>query len=245
MVSSYNGWTASKSRSAIGVGKFVVNGVEFVGGVKQGPVAEVLGYVMAQFDKRVEKLKNPGCWGHNFRPNRNANNLSCHSSGTAVDANAPKHPNGRYPTFTARQITEIRHILAEVDHVVRWGGDFHGTKDTMHFEIVGNLAAVQRVAKKIQAHHAAAAKAGPQARIQKREAAKPLGTPVDKVLLHVGMKGTTVKTAQQLLIKHGIHVVADGDFGHGTERGVMAFQRSKRMTPDGKIGPKTWAALRK
>src|SRR5690606_39638530 len=45
---------------------------------------------------------------------------------------------------------EIRKILAEVDGTVRWGGDFSGTKDEMHFEIVGTGAQVAQVARRIK-----------------------------------------------------------------------------------------------
>ena len=37
---------------------------------------------------------------------------------------------------------------------------------------------------------------------------------------------------------------ADGWFGKGTDTQVRAFQRSRSLSPDGVVGPKTWAALR-
>ncbi|MGW5398470.1 peptidoglycan-binding domain-containing protein [Streptomyces sp. NPDC003952] len=36
----------------------------------------------------------------------------------------------------------------------------------------------------------------------------------------------------------------DGDFGKATEDAVKAFQRSRGLSPDGKVGPNTWARLR-
>lgn len=157
MATSYNGWPASTNRSAIGVVPFAVAGVEFPGGVRKGDVATVFGWVALQFHRRVEKLVNPGCWGYSFRQNRNANNLSCHSSGTAIDCNAPKHPNGvpTTRTFTAKQIKEVHQILAEIEElseVVHWGGDWTGTPDSMHFEIHDNdKAKLARVARRIRA----------------------------------------------------------------------------------------------
>jgi hypothetical protein len=97
----------------------------------------------------VEPLVAGWCWGFSFRQNRNAANLSCHSSATAIDLNAPRHPNGKRGTFTKAQVAEIRRILAEVGNVVRWGGDFAGTPDEMHFEIVASPATVGMVAGRL------------------------------------------------------------------------------------------------
>jgi hypothetical protein len=152
IVQSQNGWPASpnlKRRS------LTVGGVSVVGGIVDNPdVATVLGYVAEQFHTRVERLVNPGCWGFYFRANRNdPSSLSNHSSGTAIDLNAPKHPNGvpTGRTFSAKQVAEVHKILAEVDHVVRWGGDYTRTVDSMHFEIIGSAGSVARVAAKLRA----------------------------------------------------------------------------------------------
>ncbi len=147
---SYNGWVASESPGEIGVTPLRVAGVPFPNGVRSGDVATVLGYVAAQFHARVEPLMLPGCWGYSYRKNRNADNLSCHSSGTAIDCNAPRHPNGKRGTFTGPQIDQIRAILAEVAPVVDWGGDFDGTPDEMHFEINGSAAQVAAVATRLR-----------------------------------------------------------------------------------------------
>ena len=151
MTTSYNGWPASTDKASIGVDKnFAVHDVAFPGGVKAGDVAVVLAYVMEQFHLRVEPLVAGWCWGYNYRQNRNADNLSCHSSATAVDANAPRHPNGKRGTFNPVQVGEIRLILHEVSPAVKWGGDFRGTPDEMHFEIAGNAAVVKAVADRIR-----------------------------------------------------------------------------------------------
>lgn len=159
MTTSYNGWPASTDPTAINVVPFAVAGVSFPGGVRGGDVYVVLHYVAAQFHHRVEPLVSPGCWGWSYRQNRNANNLSCHSSATAIDCNAPKHPNGIEASrnFTRAQTDEIHRILAEVpelDEVVHWGGDWHAplTPDPMHFEIHDyDLVKLARVAGRIRA----------------------------------------------------------------------------------------------
>ena len=153
---SYNGWLASKNPADFGgLQKLVVAGEDFAPGVRAGDVHTVLEYVAQQLHARVEPVVRPDWhqaddWGYSYRANRNANNLSCHASGTAIDYNATRHPNGKKGTFTPAQVAEIRKILAEVDGVVRWGGDFSGTKDEMHFEIVGSGAAVAQVARRIR-----------------------------------------------------------------------------------------------
>lgn len=150
---SQNGWPASKDKAALGVVPLIVNGVSFVGGVKGGDVAEVLGYFWTQFDKRVERLVNPGCWGYYYKPNANSpTELSNHSSATATDGNAPKHPNGvpTAKTFSPAQIAEVHEILAELGGVVRWGGDYRVTPDAMHAEINASAAAVAAVAARLR-----------------------------------------------------------------------------------------------
>ena len=157
---SYNGWPASVDAASIGVVPFVVAGVPFPGGVKGGDVFTVLHHVAREFHHRVEPLESPGCWGWSYRQNRNAANLTCHSSGTAIDCNAPKHPNGveAAKTFADAQIKAVHAILSEVPElaeVVHWGGDWHApalTPDPMHFEIHDHdLAKLARVAARIRA----------------------------------------------------------------------------------------------
>lgn len=154
---SYNGWLASPNPKDFGgLAKLTVAGEEFAPGVRAGDVHTVLQYVANQLHRRVEPVVKAGWhqaddWGYAYRANRNnPNNLSCHASGTAIDYNATRHPNGKRGTFSAAQVAEIRRILAEVNNVVRWGGDFSGTKDEMHFEISGNAAAVRAAAQKVR-----------------------------------------------------------------------------------------------
>ena len=63
--------------------------------------------------------------------------------------------------------------------------------------------------------------------------------------IRVGSKGWEVTKAQKLLV--GAHFLAssevDGIFGPKTKAAVVAFQKSRRLTADGIIGPSTWSAL--
>lgn len=150
MATSQNGWPASPDRRAIGVGEFRIAGVSFPGGVRIGWVSEVLGYVAREFHARVEPLVDGWCWGHAYRPVSGSTGLSNHASGTAIDCNAPRHPIGQAGTFTAGQTGTIRRIVAEVGGgVVRWGGDYSGRRDEMHFEINAGVAAVAAAAARL------------------------------------------------------------------------------------------------
>jgi hypothetical protein len=148
MAKSQNGWIAGDT-GALDRG-FSVAGVTFPGGVRRGDVSDVLGYVAEQVHARVEPLVPGWCWGYNHRPVTGGGSLSNHASGTAIDVNAPKHPYGKRDTFTPAQRGAIRQILAEVGGAVRWGGDYTGNRDDMHFEINVSAARVAEVAARLR-----------------------------------------------------------------------------------------------
>src|SRR6476661_1168439 len=131
---SQNGWSAGSS-SVVPLSTLSVGAATFPAGVRRGDVHVVLGYVARRFDREVEALVKGWCWGHSYRAISGSTTLSNHSSGTAIDLNAPRHPLGRSGTFTATQRSHIRSILDACNGVVRWGGDYSGRKDEMHFEI--------------------------------------------------------------------------------------------------------------
>ncbi|GIG37807.1 M15 family metallopeptidase [Cellulomonas pakistanensis] len=117
-----------------------------------GDVRTVLEHVAARFDAEVEPVDPATSWGWGYRNVRGEvgdDELSNHSSGTAIDLNATEHPLGARDTFTDEQVAAIREILAEVAPVVAWGGDF-ARGDEMHFEIVGDPAAVAEVAARLR-----------------------------------------------------------------------------------------------
>ena len=147
MAESYNGWPASPDKGEIGV----VQSQWFPGGAKVGDVTTVLRYVAEQFNARVEPIVGGWCWGYSYRANaNNPNSLSCHASGTALDINAPEHPNGAYGTFTDAQVGEILKILDECEGAVHWlNGDDGGTADPMHFEICVDANTLAGVADRL------------------------------------------------------------------------------------------------
>lgn len=156
MPTSYNGWSASPD---LRTRPLVVAGETFSPGIRDDDdVYEVLRYVAEQLHARVEPIVRDDWhqaddWGFSYRANANdPNSLSNHSSGTAFDYNATRHPNGvpTRNTFTQAQIDEVHKILAEVDHAVRWGGDYSGTPDAMHFEINASKEWVAVVAARLR-----------------------------------------------------------------------------------------------
>lgn len=148
---SQNGWPADPPRSAR-----TIPGTNVAITVADGPAGDVLLHVLGQVHQRVENVElrseagEADDWGYAHRDVRGSGDLSNHASGTAVDVNATRHVLGARDTFTPDQVNEIHRILREVDGVVRWGGDYTGRADEMHFEIVGPEADVARVAERLR-----------------------------------------------------------------------------------------------
>ncbi|NHA68932.1 peptidoglycan-binding protein, partial [Phycicoccus flavus] len=173
-------------------------------------------------------LYSPGCWGHSYREISGSTTLSNHSSGTAIDCNAPDHPLGAVGTFSSAQVSAIRTILTRCNGVVRWGGDYSSRKDEMHFEInVGpgdsRLATL-----------AASIGGG---------GGTPNPEPIHWTTVRQGDSGFRVRTAQYLLRQRGYSLSADGIFGSGTDGVVRSFQSSRGLSVDGIVGTNTWTAL--
>lgn len=64
-----------------------------------------------------------------------------------------------------------------------------------------------------------------------------------KPTLKIGSKGDYVVIAQGRLVVAGYDIVVDGNFGPKTKQAVIQFQKDHGLSPDGIIGPKTWAKL--
>lgn len=155
MPTSYNGWPASRYPSSIGIVHFEpIPGYDFPAGVKGGDVAVVFTYLVRQLNARVERISHyaPGDeWGYHYKYSANTpSKLSNHSSGTAIDYNATRHPNGRRGTWSTAQVAEIRKILYELGGVVRWLYDATSVPDEMHFEIRGTATQVKAVADRLR-----------------------------------------------------------------------------------------------
>lgn len=109
----------------------------------------------AWFDKNIESIDNDtefDDWGYAERTIRgDSTTLSNHASGTAEDLNATQHPLGTsvLSTFTQAQVDKIHARLRRYEGCIRWGGDYSGRKDSMHFEINKPIATVNAVYQKL------------------------------------------------------------------------------------------------
>jgi hypothetical protein len=155
MTTSQNGWEAfpdyGDPHLTTNAGATVPGtSVMILGGLLAGDVATVLLHVAARFNKEVETLgQDHGLWGFEPRNIIGSNVISNHSSGTAMDLNAALHPLAARGTFSLSQVGAIHLILADMGGAVRWGGDYSGRVDEMHFEINTDAAGVAAIARRI------------------------------------------------------------------------------------------------
>jgi hypothetical protein len=135
METSYNGYPASKDPAEIKIKSYLVKGTD-----RKLRCAESVGPLLAAFAAEFHELIEPidegtfDDWGYAFRMVRGSTDrLSCHSSGTAIDLNATKHPLGKAGTFPAEKIPMLRALAKK--YGLKWGGDFKSRPDDMHFEV--------------------------------------------------------------------------------------------------------------
>lgn len=67
----------------------------------------------------------------------------------------------------------------------------------------------------------------------------------NKPTLHRGAGDRDAIRYLQAVLVHGceMHLTIDGHFGHSTEEAVLHLQSFFGLTPDGVVGPQTWAAV--
>jgi hypothetical protein len=140
---------------------FTAAGVRFA--AANADVATIGQYLIERFHSEVEPITGGihDDWSFAVRNVRGSTTIiSNHSSATAWDLNAVRHPRRATGTFTAAEIRRLRNILADItddsgDHVIRWGGDFKTVVDAMHLEIHAGGRSVHQAAEKIRAARAA------------------------------------------------------------------------------------------
>jgi len=190
MATSQNGWSAND--------RGLIASYQLPGGkvaLRAGDVSVVLLWVANEFHRRVEPLRWPGNWGYAERPIRGSTTtLSNHASGTALDLNAPAHPLGKVGTFSAAQVKAIREILRYCEGTVRWGGDYSGRKDEMHFEINAGAAAVRRVADKIRTQNNPQEDELSQAQVDQLR--RDIGFARDQILTRLGVNNPSAAPAK-------------------------------------------------
>jgi len=141
MLTSYNGWPASKEQAEIGIKSYPVPGtlIKLRCAEKVAPL--LVGFA-AEYHNLIEEL-DVGAnddWGFCYRMVRNTSDkLSNHASGTAIDLNASRYPLGKQ-TFEPGKIPMLRALTKK--YGLTWGGDYKGRKDEMHYEISINAVKV-------------------------------------------------------------------------------------------------------
>lgn len=145
---SQNGWEASENPDSIAIKSFLIKGTGIKFRANQ-TAGVILSAFAAEFHALVEPIDKGALddWGYAYRPVRDATELSNHSSGTAIDLNASKHPLGKENTYTADQQKTLDTLCAK--YHLRGGYRYNGRKDDMHFEITQTPAQVQALIKQL------------------------------------------------------------------------------------------------
>jgi len=141
MLTSYNGWPASKDQAEIGIKSYPVPGtlIKLRCAEKVAPL--LVGFA-AEFHNLIEPLDVGSLddWGYAYRDVRGVpGKLSNHASGTAIDLNASRYPLGKQ-TFEPGKVPMLRALTKK--YGLTWGGDYKGRKDEMHYEISINAVKV-------------------------------------------------------------------------------------------------------
>jgi D-alanyl-D-alanine carboxypeptidase len=119
---------------------FVVSGTRFPGGMRVELVDLAAMLVQECKDRgyRFGSASDPsyGCWGYSCRCISGSSTPSNHSWGLAVDINAPANP------YTSPLVTDMPGWMPDLWNAYgfRWGGDYSGSKDAMHYEFMGSVA---------------------------------------------------------------------------------------------------------
>ena len=148
-LTSPNGWPAGEDRKALGIESFVVPGTKIKFACAKA-VAPMLVNFAKDFHQWVEPIDEGQLddWGYAFRMTRGSDKvLSNHSSGTAIDLNAIKHPLGKSNTFNQAQRNTITLLITK--YGLAWGGNYKRRKDDMHFEIALNQEQVKTKIKEL------------------------------------------------------------------------------------------------
>jgi hypothetical protein len=146
MLTSYNGWPASKDPAEIGIKSYAVPGTKRTLRCAEVVAPLLIGFA-AEFHALIEPIDEGKWdeWGYAFRDVRGVTGkLSNHASGTAIDLNATKHPLGKVGTFPTEKVPMIRALAKK--YRLAWGGDYRGRVDEMHFEVCVNA---KKAAKRI------------------------------------------------------------------------------------------------
>lgn len=222
MPTSQNGYSAN-DRSV--VGSYTIPGTSRRIAVRKGDCSVLLLDIAAWIDANIRAVDTGQLddWGYAERTIRGSSTtLSNHASGTAIDLDALLHPLGVRGTWGGAK-ARIDDRLRVYEGAIRWGENYSGRPDGMHFEINAGASTVARIAAKLRGGSAGAV-----------AAAAPPGSRFPTI--RRGSTGTAVSVIQRFL-----RIKVDGDFGPITDAAVRRYQQMRGLAVDGIVGPRTWA----
>ncbi len=152
MATSQNGYPGLQAGSSQ-LHKWIIPDADRHFMLRHGSAGFLLAHFILWFHETIQKLNLKGDqwdeWAYAWRDVRGSTtSLSNHASGTAVDLNATRYPLGTMLMAVWRK-AKIRLRLRLYRSCLRWGGDYEGRKDEMHVEINRNLAACEKVARRL------------------------------------------------------------------------------------------------
>ncbi|HSJ05929.1 MAG TPA: peptidoglycan-binding protein [Longimicrobiales bacterium] len=187
-----------------------------------GRVLEAHGYAVRRGDTGA----------YSCRPITGGSGYSLHAYGIALDINWNTNPYRAdnvlvtdMPGAMVRNILRVR--TGGGVKVWRWGGHFRSVKDAMHFEVACAPADLAEGIDWDTVHQPALREASPHR----------------WPLVQRGDRGPAVEELHRLLEVAAPGEPGFGHFGPRTDAAVRAYQESRGLAVDGRVGRQTWTAL--
>lgn len=149
METSMNGWPRHPDPSTIRCFWYQVPDTKIRLRVQE-EAAPLLIAAARKWDLYVEPLREGWCWSYNYAIIPGTSLWSNHSSGTAIDLNAPKHPMG-VPTSKTLTFQQRRRVVKIAKRYgLRWGGNWSTTPDAMHLEMAISKSQAIALVKRLE-----------------------------------------------------------------------------------------------
>lgn len=218
--------------------------VTFPGGVRN-ELCELVARLVKECSNRGYRFGvsgNPsyGCWGFSCRSISGTRTPSNHSWGLAVDINAPRNP------YTTPLKTDMPSWMPDLWNAYgfRWGGDYRGRQDAMHYEFMGSVQ--DCISKTALARSKRLGETSTQVPAFPFPAGHWMGIESGNPKNHSGAvlaDRPGIKKYQQRMKDRGWAIGVDGLFGTQTRDVTIKYQREKHLTIDGLAGENTWHSI--
>ena len=138
------GWGSGWPNCSVHPVPLSVSGVSFPGGVAP-EIHDLMEMLLEESTRRGDVNLHAGwCWGYGCRPITGTTNVpSNHSWGLAIDINAPVNGYGSSSHTIQEPMAKLWNSYG-----FRWGGNYSGNKDWMHFEFMGTPADARALTEK-------------------------------------------------------------------------------------------------